>query len=75
MLQNTKVQTPNDVDSLIRAEIPDQQTEPLLYEMVGLYMTHGPCGTENPLSPCMINGVSITLHTTITTYLLYMITP
>lgn len=64
--QTTKVQTPDDVDSLIGAQIPDKETEPLLYELVALYMTHGPCGPENPHSPCMVNGVSIKQPTIIT---------
>lgn len=39
-----KIRTPEDVDQIIRAEIPDPQTEPDLHRIVTSYMVHGPCG-------------------------------
>ncbi|KAI9115909.1 hypothetical protein K1719_012839 [Acacia pycnantha] len=39
-----KITIPFDVDKLISAEIPDRYNDPELYELVGTYMVHGPCG-------------------------------
>ena len=54
------------VDSIIVAELPQSHTEILdpvakeqvkaLEETVLSSMIHGPCGNENPSSPCMVNG-------------------
>ncbi|XP_073153289.1 uncharacterized protein [Henckelia pumila] len=51
-----KLQTPDDFDSVVRAEIPSQTEEPNLYEVVIHHMIHGPCGALNPNSPCMTDG-------------------
>ncbi|XP_028753423.1 uncharacterized protein LOC114713014, partial [Neltuma alba] len=51
-----KPRTPEDVDKLICAEIPDKELDPELYELVGNYMIHGPCGHSNKNSPCMKDG-------------------
>jgi hypothetical protein len=48
-----KLRTPEDVDSLISAEFPDEHEQPELYELVKKFMVHNPCGTQNPQSPCM----------------------
>lgn len=47
---------PTDVDSIISAEIPDPNVDPLLYETVTNSMIHGPCGLLNPTSVCMKDG-------------------
>jgi hypothetical protein len=48
-----KLRTPEDIDSLISAEFPDEHEKPELYELVKKFMVHNPCGTQNPQSPCM----------------------
>lgn len=45
--------TPQLIDSFINAEIPDPATDPLGYALVAEHMIHGPCGRDNPNSPCM----------------------
>jgi len=51
-----KIHNPNDIDLLIRAEFPNPDMEPLLFDTVLKCMTHGPCGDANPNAPCMDNG-------------------
>ena len=48
--------TPNEIDNIICAEIPDVNVDKDLYDVVTKSMIHGPCGTLNPNSPCMIDG-------------------
>ncbi|XP_008178216.1 uncharacterized protein LOC103307737 [Acyrthosiphon pisum] len=47
---------PNEVDAVISAEIPNVQVDPELHEVVIKNMIHGPCGTLNQNSPCMMDG-------------------
>uniref|UniRef100_A0A182HPH8 Helitron helicase-like domain-containing protein n=1 Tax=Anopheles arabiensis TaxID=7173 RepID=A0A182HPH8_ANOAR len=47
---------PEDIDSLISAEIPDPSRDQLLFDIVTTNMIHGPCGALNSLSPCMAEG-------------------
>jgi len=51
-----KLRTPDDVDTLISAELPDKDTQPELFALVTKHMVHGPCGALNPNSPCMVDG-------------------
>ena len=44
------------LDSLITCEIPDAETEPELYDLVKNFMVHGPCGSLNKNSPCMVEN-------------------
>ena len=51
-----KLRDSNDIDSLISAEIPDQNEHPALYDTIKSCMVHGPCGHLNPNSVCMVDG-------------------
>lgn len=45
-----------DIDRIIRAEIPDFNTDPLLHTAVSGHTIHGPCGVLNRNCPCMVDG-------------------
>ncbi|KAL6207830.1 hypothetical protein ACLB2K_018783 [Fragaria x ananassa] len=51
-----KLNNPDDYDKIVRAELPDQNQEPQLYDVVLRHMIHGSCGTYKPNSPCMKGG-------------------
>ena len=44
------------IDQIVSAEIPDAAADPVLHDLVRRHMIHGPCGSLNPASPCMVNG-------------------
>ena len=48
--------TPDDVNSLIKATWPDPVHEPHLFEIVKKSMVHGPCGRWKPDASCMKDG-------------------
>ncbi|KAL0328034.1 UNVERIFIED_CONTAM: hypothetical protein Scaly_2236000 [Sesamum calycinum] len=55
--EDDKLNTPDDYDYVVRAEIPKQDEEPELYVAVIRHMIHGPCGHIKPNAPCMKNGM------------------
>lgn len=44
------------IDRHVSAEIPSEETNPRLREIILRCMTHGPCGRNSLNSPCMENG-------------------
>jgi hypothetical protein len=53
---SNKLPTPGDIDKIISAEIPNQEHEKELYNLVKNHMIHGPCGLSHKSSPCMKDG-------------------
>ncbi|XP_019451814.1 PREDICTED: uncharacterized protein LOC109353911 [Lupinus angustifolius] len=51
-----KYPSPDDIDRIISAEIPNPNDDPELYNLVKSNMIHGPCGSCNKSSPCMKGG-------------------
>ncbi|KAL8094160.1 hypothetical protein AgCh_035870 [Apium graveolens] len=46
--------SPEYIDSIISAELPDINVDPDAYNAVKKSMLHGPCGQANTSSPCML---------------------
>ena len=53
---DSKLYTPEDIDTLLSAEFPDEEEEPELFELVKKFMVYTPCGAEDPNAPCMHDG-------------------
>ncbi|KAF1881881.1 hypothetical protein Lal_00038523 [Lupinus albus] len=51
-----KYPTPDDIDKIICAEIPNNSDNPKLHNLVKSHMIHGPCGSSNRSSPYMKDG-------------------
>ncbi len=52
-----KPRGPDDYGRIVSAELPDKDAHPELYDIITTCMLHGPCGTINPQSPCMVDGI------------------
>ncbi|KAL5723595.1 DNA helicase [Ranunculus cassubicifolius] len=53
-----KLHSPDDYDSVVRAEIPDKVAEPDLFRIVMRHMIHGPCGKHiDESQPCLKEGI------------------
>jgi len=48
-----KIREPAIVDSIVCAELPDHNEDPILYRVIAESMIHGPCGPHNLNSPGM----------------------
>ncbi|XP_076763394.1 uncharacterized protein LOC143430844 [Xylocopa sonorina] len=48
--------TPNRIDEIITAEIPDIEIDKDLHDIASKNMIHGPCGSLNNNLPCMSDG-------------------
>ncbi|GBP31644.1 hypothetical protein EVAR_84090_1 [Eumeta japonica] len=46
---------PDQIDSIMAAELSVKKEDPVLYEIIKKHMFHGPCEALNPNSPCMRN--------------------
>ncbi|CAN1128959.1 hypothetical protein LINPERPRIM_LOCUS17159 [Linum perenne] len=42
--------------AVISAQLPNPTEDPIGYASVTKFMIHGPCGIDNPKSPCMVDG-------------------
>ena len=51
-----KPRTPEQVDTIASAELPDPDMFPELHRIVVSSMLHGPCGLRNTNAPCMKDG-------------------
>ncbi|XP_076035366.1 uncharacterized protein LOC143021643 [Oratosquilla oratoria] len=53
--EEDKIRTKEQIDNIVSAELPSEH-DPELRELVKKLMMHGPCGTFNPNSICMVEG-------------------
>ena len=49
--------TPDKIDNILCAEIPNPTVDLELHQIVMSNMVHGPCGSVNLQSPCMQDGL------------------
>ncbi|CAL8069739.1 unnamed protein product [Orchesella dallaii] len=54
--KNDKLDTVEKIDHVVKAEIPDKDLSPRLYEIVTKNMIHTPCSPGNPESRCIVDG-------------------
>ena len=55
MYPSNKYPMPGDINKIISAEIPSEEDDRKLYQLVKTHMIHGLCGLANRSSPCMKN--------------------
>ena len=53
MEDQDKPRTPEDINKVVSAEIPDVTVNPSLHAIITKHMVHGPCGAVNPGCQCM----------------------
>ena len=51
-----KPRSPEDIDTIVSAELPDRELFSELFETIVACMLHGPCGLQNTKSACMKEG-------------------
>ena len=51
-----RIRDRRQIDQFISAELPDEETDPELFNLVKSHMIHGPCGNINPNCVCMQGG-------------------
>ncbi|XP_024312150.1 uncharacterized protein LOC100833043 isoform X2 [Brachypodium distachyon] len=56
MKARSKLNTPDDYDKVISAQIPDKDKYPVLHDLVIRHMLHGPCDELRKSCACMIDG-------------------
>ena len=54
LADSSRPRTPEEVDKIVSAEIPDRASNPRLYDIVTTNNLHGPCGNVNRGSVCMV---------------------
>ena len=58
---------PNEMDGVIRAELPHTHEDPVLHDSIKWHVLHGPCCDLNPNPPCMKDGAQNSTQETFTT--------
>lgn len=53
MHPESRLKTEEQVDTVIRADLPRKAEEPLLHDVVTRFMVHLKCGDHNPKASCM----------------------
>ena len=51
--ETSRIQSHEDVNIYLTAELPDPRTDPEGHRVVAEFMMHGPCGPVNRSTPCM----------------------
>lgn len=51
-----KLHTPDKINRVASAELPDKEKDPILYDLVVKHMVHGPCRQKDPKARCMIRN-------------------
>jgi hypothetical protein len=54
---SSKYPTPEDINQIISAEIPNPHSQKELYHLVKKHMMHGPCGVPGKTTPCTRKGL------------------
>ncbi|XP_064631618.1 uncharacterized protein LOC135489918 [Lineus longissimus] len=58
MQPDDKPKSPEKIDTVVSAELPDSLSNPQLHKVITANNIHGPCGSVNMHSPCM-NGTGM----------------